>query len=133
MREEILKQYFDGLITSKILNDGVEGSETKTSYDVIRTNVDYLDGVDEFEVTKKELLKLCNDAITGTIKLEYLTTIGCVLEFSEYFYWDNETTDGKMVVNVITDWANPEINFPITAENMRLWKTYLESGVYNLK
>jgi len=133
MREEILKQYFDGATTSEALDKDVEGSETKTGHDVSAIQIDQFNSIDQFEVRSKNLLKLCNDTITGILKFKHLTTIGCALEFSDYFTWNSDTADGRIVGTVIFDWANPDINFPLTIQNMMLWKEYLETGIYKLK
>lgn len=131
MKEQILRDYFDGLISTDILYTDVEGSEAKTSYDVISVYVDQIKGGGEYLITKDHLLKLCNDVLTGNLKPTHLTTISFALVCSDYFYWNEDVDD--VVANVIFDWDNPEINFPITIENLKLWKMYLETGVYQFK
>jgi hypothetical protein len=49
---------------------------------------------------------------------------------SDYFTWDKSTEDGKIVGDTIHDWDGPEIGFPLTIENVRRWKKYLETGEY---
>jgi len=133
MREDILKRYFDGTATAKALDKDIEGSETKTGHDLFTIKIDQINNIDKFEVSSKNLLRLCDDSIKGILKFKHLTTIGRALEFSEYFTWNNDTTDGRIVGTVVFDWANPEINFPLNMQNMMLWKEYLETGVYSLK
>ncbi len=131
MKEETLRDYFDGLISTDILYMDVEGSEVKTSHDVISVHIDQIKEEGEYIITRDHLLKLCNDTLTGNLKTTHLTTISFALAFSEYFIWDAD--NDEVVSEVIFDWDNPEINFPITIENLKLWKIYLETGVYNLK
>jgi hypothetical protein len=133
MTEDTLKQYFDGLTSITKLYMDVDGSETKVTYDTTEVNVIQLNNLGNYIVTTSHLLKLCNAAIEGSLKFEHLTTIAFALEFSEYFIWDSNTINGDIVANVINDWCNPEINFSITIENLNHWKTYLETGIYNLK
>ena len=38
--------------------------------------------------------------------------------------------EDNIIATVIFDWDNPEINFPITIENLKKWKIYLEIGEY---
>lgn len=129
MREETLRQYFDNNISTDVLYMDVDGSEVKTSYDVITTNVVKIESGSEYKVTRPHLIKLCNDTLCGNLKLSHLTTIAYALVFSEYFTWD----DGDTVIStVIFDWDNPEINFPINNDNLIKWRMYLETDDYTL-
>jgi len=131
MKDEILRDYFDKLIPVDILYKDVEGSEAKTSYDVISVYIDQIKDGSQYIVTKDHLLKLCNDALSGNLKMSHLTTIAFALVFSDYFAWNSDEDD--VVETVIFDWDNPEINFPINFDNLKKWKTYLETGIYKLK
>ena len=57
-----------------------------------------------------------------------LTTIAFALIASDYFTWDDD-----IIANVIFDWDNPEINYPITTQNLEKWKIYLETGENRFK
>ncbi|HTD40936.1 MAG TPA: hypothetical protein VK671_09975 [Mucilaginibacter sp.] len=131
MKDAVLRDYFENLISTDILYMDVEGSEVKTSYDVISVYIDQIKDGSEYIVTKDHLLKLCNDALSGNLKMSHLTTIAFALEFSDYFTWDSDEDD--IVATVVFDWDNPEINFQITLDNLKLWKIYLETGIYKLK
>jgi hypothetical protein len=126
MKDAVLRDYFENLISTDILYMDVEGSEVKTSYDVISVYIDQIKDGSEYIVTKDHLLKLCNDALSGNLKMSHLTTIAFALEFSDYFTPDSDEDD--VVAKVIFDWDNPEINYPITIENLIKWKHYLETG-----
>ena len=131
MKDEILRDYFDNLIPVDILYKDVEGNEAKTSFDVISVYIDQIKDGSQYIVTKDHLLKLCNDALSGNLKMSHLTTIAFALVFSDYFAWNSDEDD--VVETVIFDWDNPEINFPINFDNLKKWKTYLETGIYRLK
>jgi hypothetical protein len=77
---------------------------------------------------------LCDNAIAGQLTSTDLNTIAFALVASEYFTWDQDdkTTDGKIIDQTISDWDSPEIGFPLTIENFRRWKKYLETGEYTL-
>jgi hypothetical protein len=130
MKEETLRDYFDGLISTDILYMDVEGSEVKTSPDAISINVNQIKEEGEYIITRDHLLKLCNDALIGNLKTNHLTTISFALIASDYFHWDTDIDE--VIAEVIFDWDNPEINFPITIDNLKLWKRYLETGEYDL-
>ena len=131
MKDEILRDYFDNLIPVDILYKDVEGNEAKKSYDVISVYIDQIKDGSQYIVTKGHLLKLCNDALSGNLEMSHLTTIAFALVFSDYFAWNSDEDD--IVETVIFDWDNPEINFPINFDNLKKWKTYLETGIYRLK
>jgi len=59
-----------------------------------------------------------------------LNTVAFGLIASDYFHWDYSTKDGEIVADTLFDWDNPDINFPLTIDNVRLWKKYLENGEY---
>ena len=125
MKEEVLRDYFENLISTDILYMDVEGSEVRTSHDTITIGIDQLKDNGEFTVTRSHLIKLCNDALLGYLRPNHLTTITHALIFSDYFCWDSDEDD--VVATVIFDWDNPEINYPITIENLIKWKHYLET------
>ena len=53
--------------------------------------------------------------------------------FSDYFTWDSDTEIGNRIATIIVELDNTEINFPISTENLKLWKEYLESGIHKQK
>ena len=133
MTEQALQLYFINEITAAELNNDVKGSEQKTSYNVYSVSVVQLKGSNSFNIKVQHLIKLCGDVIAGEITFKNLNIIAYALMFSEYFYWDTDTKNGEMVGKVIDDWDNTDIGHPITIDNLILWKTYLKTGVYNLK
>ena len=96
-------------------------------------DVEIIQSEEEFEITTKHLCQLLEDTISNKISIKNLATIAFALEGSDYFHWDNETIDGKKVSRVLFEWDNEEINYPINKENLNLWRTYLQTGEYNLK
>jgi hypothetical protein len=47
---------------------------------------------------------------------------------SDYFTWDTETVDGERIGQVLFEWNNSTINYPLTIDNVRQWKIYLTTG-----
>lgn len=89
--------------------------------------------VGEFKIIRDHLLKLCDQTIDKKIDIGLLENLADHIVFSDYFCWDNETTDGEIVSETLFDWGNPTINFPINELNLKLWKEYLKTGDYRLK
>lgn len=132
MTEEILKNYFEGLISEETLSAELVGSQKKTGYDTKAFFIEPIEGDDEFLVDRPHLIKLCQATIDGKLTPTDLNTIAFFLVASDYFTWEILDENGEIIDNTITDWDNPEIKHPLTNENLRLWKKYLETGEYNL-
>jgi hypothetical protein len=130
MNEQTLRDYFDDLISTDILYMDVEGCEVRTFHNVIRTSIENINEDGEYIITRSLLLKLCNDVLARNLKPNHLTTISFALICSDYFQWD--TNDDEVVTNVIFDWDNSDINYPVTIENLKKWKHYLITNEYTL-
>lgn len=131
MKESILKRYFEMQISAKQLAEDLKASQQQTGHDAKSVTVE---GVNEgyFKVETSNLIKLCEDFLTGQILREDLNIIGFVLMSSNYFYWDNETKTEQIIGEVISDWDNENIGYDINRKNVQLWKEYLETGNYCL-
>jgi hypothetical protein len=127
MKEKTLRDYLDNKGTVDILALDVRDSQKKTSYDVISVFVDKTNETGEYEITKDHLIKLLDDTITGRLTTTDLNTIAFALIGSEYFTWDK---DDKVIDDTIFELDNPDIGFPLTVENLRRWRNYLETGEY---
>lgn len=127
MKEKILRDYLENNLTVDILAADVKDSQKKTSYDVVSVYIDKVNETGEYEITKSHLTKLIDDTIAGRLTPTDLNTIAFALIGSEYFTWDE---DDKVIANTIFDLDNPDIGFPLTIENLRRWRKYLETGAY---
>jgi len=132
MKETILKEYFDKIISAEALNQDVNESQVKTGYDTTRLDIEIIDENREFQITTSHLIQLAEDTILNRITTKNLATIAFALEGSEFFSWDDDTDDGEKVARVLFDWDNEIINYPINNKNLTLWKTNLKTGEYNL-
>lgn len=132
MTERILRDYFENKISGDILNKDIEGSHIKTGNDTSRVDVMQIESDEEFVVSTSHLLKLCEDCISDIISSNNLNSIAFALICSEYFVWDNITSEGKLVSETIYNWDNPKMNFPLSKDNLLLWKKFLLTGLYEL-
>lgn len=133
MTESILKEYFENKISSEFLSADLNGSIKKLTYDTSEISVVKMESDSEFEIQKSHLNKILNDSLNGNLTFDNLKVIASGLMFSEYFTWDSDTEIGNRIATVIVDLDNTEINFPISNENLKLWKEYLETGNHKLK
>jgi hypothetical protein len=128
MTEETLQKYFDNKVSADILTSDIKVHQLQADTTIIKKITDD----DEYIVSRQNLLKLCDDTINGQLSTTDLNTIAFCLIGSDYFHWDSETVDGKVVATTIFDWDNPTINYPLTKDNLLLWKKYLQTNEYTL-
>ena len=133
MSESILKEYFENKIGSEFLSADLNGSIKKLTYDTSEISVVEMESDSEYEVEPQHVNKILTDTLNGNLTFDNLKTIASGLMFSEYFTWDSETETGERVANILFELDNTGIGFPITTENLKLWKEYLESGIHKLK
>jgi len=72
---------------------------------------------------KISALELCEQFIAGEI---HKTTIQT---FAEKLIIDiEEQTDDEILIDTLYEWEDEELNYPITKQNIQLWKLRLETG-----
>ena len=125
MKEDTLKSYFEGKVSVDVLAEEVASSIVNKG--VIRQH-HIKDMDEEYPVNSSCILKLCEEGIAENLTPEHLTIIAFCLRASDSFMWDSDTEDGEKVDEVIFNWESPEINYPATEQNLKLWKHYLLTG-----
>jgi hypothetical protein len=133
MTESILKDFFENKISSELLSSDLNESIKKVSYDTSEISIVRMESKLEFEVEQNHLEKILTETLNGNLTYENLKTIASGLMFSDYFTWDTDTEIGNRIATIIVELDNTEINFPISTENLKLWKEYLESGIHKLR
>ena len=66
------------------------------------------------------LVRLCDEILAGSIPPEALQPISFCLIASDNFEWDSETESGDAASKALFEWCSPEINYPLTLENVQL-------------
>jgi hypothetical protein len=121
MRERILRDFFEGRATAAELARDVAGSTKQTSERASIVSIEDMD--DEFPVTSDLTIKLCDAVLVGELPPDALETIGFALIASEKFSWDGDSDE--VLAEVIADWSCPEINYPLTLENVERFRAWL--------
>ncbi len=122
MDEYVLKEFFVEKANASALRESLGGAVSRTN-SVKRYKIKEMD--DSFEVVPIHLIKVCDAYLEGELLAEDLQSIGFCLISSESFFWDGEDADGEKITRVASDWATPEINYPLNAENVERWRRYL--------
>ena len=118
MTEPLIRDYFDGLIDADRLMTERQADKQSPYY----MQIDAIDN-GTYQLTTEHLTKLCADVLDGNLTINYLDSIAFILIGSDFFYWDTE--DGKIISEVLFEWNNPDINYPLTLGNVQEWSNYL--------
>jgi len=66
---------------------------------------------------------LCDAVLKGDLPADGLRTIGFALMASDRFHWDGDKD--AVLPDVIGYWSCPEINYPLTVENVQRFRAWL--------
>jgi len=128
MHEEILKRFFVGEVDADILAADLDGSMVE-GRDTIRHHIeDFEASEEEFEIQPKHLVSICDAVLNGEIEAMYLRIIGFGIVGSDSFRYDTDTPGGGLVGETVLDWSAPEVNYPLTLENVRKFRERLITG-----
>ena len=126
MKEQVLIDYLQNKIAVKDLAADIKESQKRTSHDTTTVYIVELKSETEFVVKREHLIRLCNDALDGNLNFEDLNTIAYALFTSEFL---NREENDQIMEDVLFEWDNPEIGFPLTYDNMKKWKLLLEKEI----
>ncbi len=132
MTVDTLAAYLENKISAEELSNDLEGTIEKMSHDNSRVHIKDSDSYVEFKVDKDHLCKILTDTLIENLSFDDLKAIAACFMFSNFFTWDSDTETGKRISDIIFELDNPEINFPITHQNIKLWIDFLENGNHNL-
>lgn len=121
MRERALRDFFEDKATTAERAGDVAGSISQKGQKISVVSIEDMD--EEFTVTAAMLVRLCDVVLQGELVSDALHTIGLALMASDAFCWDGDEDD--VLANVIADWSCPEVNYPLTLENVRRFRAWL--------
>jgi hypothetical protein len=121
MREEVLRQFFEGELTAKELAQDVAGSIKKTGSRISTLSIENMDR--DLKVTTEMALRLCDAVLSGELPANDLHAIGFALQASERFQWNGDEDD--VLAEVLADWSCPEANYPLNLDNVRRFRDWL--------
>ena len=76
----------------------------------------------EIKISRSDLIAKCDQYLNGEIVEKDFENYAWKLITKDYFDWDDE-----VISEIIYQWDSPELNFPITKKNIKLWKHQLET------
>jgi len=125
MNEEVLKRFFLGEAGAKELAADLSGSVVERQG---VTNHPITDMRGDFEVRPEHLIRICDAVLGGEIEAKYLQEVGFCILASDHFEYDTDTREGDLIGETVFDWSAPEVNYPLTIENVRRFRERLVRG-----
>ena len=119
MREEALKQFFNGNLSARQLAKEAIASIKRLG--PIEENIEIEDMPSDHAIGRKDVLLLCDAGLRGELPAEAVTAIAFMLLASDRFEWD---WNDDMIPEVLNDWSCPEVNrvlIPATFQMHRRW------------
>jgi hypothetical protein len=125
MHEEILRRFFQGELDAATLAEDLVGFMV-TSANITKHPIEEMSK--SFQVWPEHLTLLCDAVLSGEIDPKHLQSIGFCIIASDNFEYDPDTSEGDLVDDIVSAWSVPEINYPLTAENVKKFREWLVSG-----
>ncbi|HKU22585.1 MAG TPA: hypothetical protein VJQ50_16335 [Terriglobales bacterium] len=120
MHEQVLRDFFENKASATELRRDIDGStKTHGAY----SQVSIVDMDEEFTVTAAMAVRLCDVVLHGELPPEALKALGFALQASDKFCWDGD--EDEVLANVISDWSCPDVNYPLTLENVERFRAWL--------
>jgi hypothetical protein len=124
MREKALRDFFEGKLSAAELERDIAGSTKTTKTSGPKTTIVSIEDMDtDCVVTADMGVRLCDAVLNWELTPEALQTIGFALMASDKFHWNAD--DDEVLANIIADWSCPEINYPLTVENVHRFRAWL--------
>jgi hypothetical protein len=121
MREQVLRLFFEGKCSAAELAHDVAGSMKQTSSTTSVVSIEDMEN--SFPLTSDMAIRLCDAVLGGELPPDALHSIGFALMASDCFEWDGD--NDEVLANVIADWSCPEVNYPLTLENIQRFRAWL--------
>lgn len=120
-----MRAFFEGKIDAAALSTDLENTIV-AEHDVFRYKIQDME--EFFQLRPEHLASLCDAVLADQIEPEHLETIAFCITASDAFMYDTNTPDGDLVGEVCSDWSAPEINYPLTKENVKKFRERLTTA-----
>ena len=126
MKEAILRDFFIGTVSAEDLTSDLRGAILQRGFARLHPIEDMWD---DFEVKSFHLIKLCDAVLEGKLEPRDLEAIEFCLLASDHFQWNGDDPEGYRVAEVAADWSCPIINYSLNCDNVKKWRSFLQTGV----
>jgi hypothetical protein len=108
MKESEIRSFFEGDVDAAWLSRVLEndGSATELVADLDESVC----------LTPGEIRRLCDAHLDGGLPVDGLQAVAGLILESDNFGWDESTSEGELVAEILWDWAMPEDEAPPTTQ-----------------
>lgn len=132
MHEVVLKRFLLGEASSADLVADLVGLRAPGEPPGMRLSAHYhIVGLDEpFTLKPEHVLRLVDALLEGTLTgAQVGDIIFCIEARTESWEWSDEDESGERVANALFWLGTPEINYPLTPQNLAKIRSFLHTGV----
>jgi hypothetical protein len=79
-------------------------------------------------LTSEEIRKLCDAHLNGGLPADGLQAVAGMILESDNFGWDEATSEGELVAEILWDWAMPEDEVPPSTESVQACRQRLSEA-----
>ena len=83
---------------------------------------------ERFDVTRHQLIQLCDAVISGGLSPEDLQPIASCLLASDHFEWGGDTPEDDLLAKTLHDWSAPDMSYPLLDTTIKLFRERLLTG-----
>jgi hypothetical protein len=120
--EATLRDFFAGVVSPERLGAAIAGAVEPLGRHHRRVHVQDLPPGEYLVVQAGMLIRLCDVVLAGSLPTPALEIIAFIIVASEHLHVD---PDDERVARVLFDWMSPEINWELTAGNIRMFREWL--------
>ena len=118
-----LTDFFQGTLSL----DELRGIAKERIYKV--ENTKSISGLEQstqiFRLSTIHLIQLCDLTIAGQVSSEELSDLAFWIQAADEVDWDEAD---EVITETLFDWANPEVNFPLTPATLKRFRERLMTG-----
>ena len=111
MRESDIRSFLDGDVDaawlSRVLEDDAAATELEADLD------------DAVCLTPEEMRRLCDAHLREGLPANGLQAVAGLILESDNFGWDEDTSEGELVAEILWDWAMPDDEAPPSTEAVK--------------
>jgi hypothetical protein len=92
--------------------------------DAISQQISVKDMATDFLITRDMGIRICDSVLCGKLESAAVRLLAFVILTSDRLTWGDDDLLGE----VLYDWSCPEVNYPLSLENMNLFRSWLDGN-----
>lgn len=123
-RESVLRRFFAGDVSARDLGSEAIACVERVDDHAINIHMKR-EKNDDFVLTRRMVLQLCEAAISDNLPYDALPTIAFILHAGSFTWEEDESAVGDTYRRVIECLSSPEINYPLSRQALEMFRGWL--------